>query len=185
MRFLVIFLMFLVFMPVSKASTEEIDIAGVEENLLKKDIESAKALVEKTGWNTPLRSEVKDVINCVENLLWFYTYSNQQKDVNKAIAAYPAVMQSYNELPAEIPFSEKFVKNLNDAINGAKKFINKECGKDYSKIRVGMKLERVQKCVGEFYLQGQTEKKGAVYDYYTRGDSWLYVKKGRIVAWGD
>lgn len=61
----------------------------------------------------------------------------------------------------------------------------KLCGNDYNQIRVGMKLDRVMKCSGEFYLQGQTTKNGIIYDYYTRGDSWLYISKGRVVAWGD
>lgn len=63
--------------------------------------------------------------------------------------------------------------------------LQRECEKDFGQIRVGMKLERVQKCVAEFFLRGQVKTKDGVVDHYTRGDSWLYVKKGKVVAWGD
>lgn len=60
----------------------------------------------------------------------------------------------------------------------------KQCGTDYKNLRVGMKLDRVQKCVAEFFLRGQVKTKNGVVDHYTRGDSYIYVKKGRVVAWG-
>lgn len=63
--------------------------------------------------------------------------------------------------------------------------LQKQCGKDYGQIKVGMNLDRVQKCVAEFFLSGQISTKNGIVDHYTRGDSWLYVKKGKIVAWGD
>lgn len=63
--------------------------------------------------------------------------------------------------------------------------LQKQCGNDYKNLRVGMKLDQVQKCVAEFFLRGQVETKNGVFDHYTRGDSYLYVKKGRVVAWGE
>lgn len=66
----------------------------------------------------------------------------------------------------------------------AEKTLRRECSKDYGQLRVGMKLDRVQKCVAEFSLKGQIKTKDGVVDHYTRGDSWLYVKKGKVVAWG-
>jgi len=63
--------------------------------------------------------------------------------------------------------------------------LQKECGGDYGQIRVGMTLTRVQKCVAEFFLRGQIKTKNGVVDHYTRGNSWMYVKKGKVVAWGD
>lgn len=63
--------------------------------------------------------------------------------------------------------------------------LQKECGKDYGEIRVGMKLARVQRCVGEFFLSGQRSSKYGTVDYYTRGDAYLFVKKGKVVAWGN
>ncbi|WP_173201852.1 hypothetical protein [Geobacter sp. SVR] len=62
--------------------------------------------------------------------------------------------------------------------------VQKACGKDYGQIRVGMTLAQVQKCVGEFFIHGQASWKGSVVDYYTRGGTYLYIKNGRVVAWG-
>lgn len=62
--------------------------------------------------------------------------------------------------------------------------LQKQCGNDYKNLRVGMKLDRVQKCVAEFFLRGQVKTKNGVVDHYTRGDSYIYVKKGKVVAWG-
>jgi hypothetical protein len=169
----------------NEAEHAEINVAGIEEKLLSRDVAGAKAIIEKTRWNAPLRAESESVIECVENILWFYTYLNQKKDIDGAIATYSPMMRSYNGLPEEIPFSVKLVKVINDSIDGAEKFINKECGNDFGKIKVGMKLDQVQKCVAEFYLRGQLKTKDGVVDHYTRGDSYLYIKKGRVVAWGD
>lgn len=63
--------------------------------------------------------------------------------------------------------------------------MEKLCGADYGEIRVGEKLSRVQECFGEVYLHGQIQTKYGVVSSYTRGDVWLYVKKGKVVAWGD
>ena len=67
----------------------------------------------------------------------------------------------------------------------------KSCGDDYMKIRVGMKVSQVQKCYGEFHLQGQVKTKdGVVSEYrrgngYVEGSEYLYIKDGRVVAWGE
>lgn len=72
-----------------------------------------------------------------------------------------------------------------DAQNEAhEEALQKQCGNDYKNLRVGMKLDRVQKCVAEFFLRGQVKTKNGVVDHYTRGDSYIYVKKGKVVAWG-
>lgn len=166
-----------------KISADKVDTAVIEEKLLSRDIKAAKAIVEKYRLDAPLLNESELVINCVENILWFNTFLNQDHDTNAAIIAYAPMMQSYNNLPDEIPFSEKLVNAINGSINQAEKFINKECGKDYGQIRVGMSLSRVQKCVGEFFQHGQVKGKHGTIDYYTRGDIHLYVKKGKVVAW--
>lgn len=62
--------------------------------------------------------------------------------------------------------------------------LQKECGDEYDQIRIGMKLTRVQQCVGEFYLRGQVKTKNGVVDHYTRDGAYLYVKDGNVVAWG-
>lgn len=168
-----------------EVSADKVDTAEIEEKLLSRDIEAAKAIVEKYEWNAPLRHESELVIDCVENILWFYKYLNQDHDVSAAIAAYAPMMQSYNNLPDEIPFSDKFVKTINTSIDQAEKFIEKECGQDYGQIRMGMKLSRVQKCVGEYFLRGQTKNRFGIVDEYGRGDTYLFVKDGKVVAWGN
>lgn len=166
-----------------KILIEKVDTAVIEEKLLSRDIEAAKTIVEKYRWDAPMRHESELVIDCVENILWFNTFLNQDHDTNAAIVAYAPMIQSCNNLPDEIPFSEKLVNAINGSIDQAEKFIAKECGKDYGQIRVGMTLSRAQKCVGEFFLHGQIEGKHGTVDYYTRGDIRLYVKKGKVVAW--
>lgn len=168
-----------------EVSSDKVNTAEIEEKLVSRDIEAAKAIVGKYEWNAPLRHESELVIDCIENILWFYTYLNQDRDVSAAIAAYAPMMQSYNSLPEEIPFSDKFVKTINDSIDQAEKFIEKECGQDYGQIRVGMKLSRVQKCVGEYFLRGQTKSRFGTVDEYGRGDTYVFVKGGKVVAWGN
>lgn len=63
--------------------------------------------------------------------------------------------------------------------------LQKQCGNDYKNLKVGMKLARVQKCVAEFFLRGQVRTKNGVVDHYTRGSAYLYVKNGKVVAWGN
>jgi len=181
--FFILFALTLWACPFSYAS--EVDISGIEEKLLVRDIKGAQNILNKSRWNAPLHDEAELTINCIKNTLIFYTYLNQNKDVKSAISAYVPMIGSCNELPQESSFSQKFVTALNSAIDGADKFIAKECGNDYDKIRIGMKLDRVQKCVAEYFLRGQVKTKNGVVDHYARGDSWMYVKKGKVVAWGD
>ena len=70
-------------------------------------------------------------------------------------------------------------------IAAAEEVRQKQCGKDYGQVKVGMKLSRIQKCTGEFNLHGQVKWNKSIVDYYTRGDVYLYVKNGKVVAWGE
>lgn len=88
----------------------------------------------------------------------------EQEKIRKNVEAEQAVIEAQNEADEEAR--------------------QKQCGNDYKNLRVGMTLDRVQKCVAEFFLRGQVKTKNGVVDHYTRGDSYIYVKKGRVVAWG-
>ncbi len=63
--------------------------------------------------------------------------------------------------------------------------LQKQCGSDYKNLKIGMKIDRVQKCVAEFFLRGQVKTKNGVVDHYSRDGKHLYVKNGRVVAWGN
>ncbi|MDD2853852.1 MAG: hypothetical protein PHY09_18345 [Desulfuromonadaceae bacterium] len=107
----------------------------------------------------------------------------------EAIAYYPYLIQAYNDLPDKYHFSERFTRGLKGgadrSIEWAEKFVKKECGDDYQKIRVGMKISQVQKCVAEYFLHGQMKLGQDVVDHYKRGAAYLYVQNGTVTAWGE
>jgi hypothetical protein len=107
---------------------------------------------------------------------------------NKAVAAQAAKKKAKSEKwakeeeirkKAEAEQAEIDAQHEADEVNK-----QKACGKDYMNIRVGMTLDRVEKCVGEFFLHGQIKSKHGAVDHYTRGNTYLYIKNGRVVAWG-
>lgn len=135
-----------------------------------------------------LSNEINRVKDYFERNNVFYKLAVVKGEEANAIANYQSLIQAYNDMPKEYHFSDKFSRGIATGVewsmDWAEQFVKKECGEDYLNIRVGMKLSKVQKCVGEFYLRGQMNTKAGVVDHYTRGDSYLYVKKGRVVAWG-
>lgn len=104
--------------------------------------------------------------------------ADQQAKKERARQEAQAQQKEFRRFEAE----QAAIAAENEAMNKA---LQKECGKDYGQIRVGMKLSRVQKCNGEFYLHGQVQWKGRTVDYYTRGEAFLYIKNGKVVAWGE
>ena len=61
----------------------------------------------------------------------------------------------------------------------------KVCGDDLGEIRVGMKLSRVEQCFGKFFLVGQFKANKDIYFKYRRGDTYLHVRDGRVIAWNS
>lgn len=61
----------------------------------------------------------------------------------------------------------------------------KECGADFGRIQLGMLFPRVEKCVGEFTLRGQTQLNGGVVEQYSRGNMFVYIKDGKVVSWSE
>jgi len=61
--------------------------------------------------------------------------------------------------------------------------LQKECGDDYKNIKVGMTLDRANKCYGEFFQRGQVQTKYGIVSRYSRGGVHLFVKNGQILAW--
>lgn len=160
-------------------------LAKIETALMARNIESARHELKKGSFGWEAKDDVERVIECVNKILEFYTYMNQKKDTQAAIALYAPAIQACNAIPDPIPFSDKLANAINTSLDGAEKFINKECGKDYGQIRVGMSLKQVNKCYGEIFLHGQAKWKGGSVDYYTRGNTYIYAKNGKVVAWGE
>ena len=157
------------------------DLTKVEEKILARDLEGAKQL--STGLERSLAYESEDVVDYLEKYFVFAELAADKNEAANAIANYGHLVQAFGKLPDDLHFSASFVKLLNDTLKRADAFIEKECGRDYMDIRVGMTLSRVQKCVGEFFLKGQLTTKSGVVDHYTRGGAYLYVKNGKVVAW--
>lgn len=56
-----------------------------------------------------------------------------------------------------------------------------KCGKDYQRLRVGMKLSRLEDCVGATYETETVTEKGRIETYRTTFD-WVHVKNGVVVG---
>jgi hypothetical protein len=54
-----------------------------------------------------------------------------------------------------------------------------KCGKDFHRVRVGMRWERVRQCAGEFEVRAQDER-GTVYE---AAGGLVRVENGRVTRW--
>jgi len=167
----------------SKLAPVSYDLSQVEGKIISRDLEGARQL--SVGLERSLKDEAEDVIDYYEKYFAFANLAVVKSEATNAIAYYQYLVQAFGKLPDELHFSADFVKLINDTLKRADNFVDRECGKDYMNIRVGMQLPRVQKCVGEFFLRGQAKRKEGIVDYYTSGGAYLYVKNGRVVAWGN
>lgn len=57
----------------------------------------------------------------------------------------------------------------------------RKCGKDYQRLRIGMKLTRLEDCVGATYETETVTEKGRVETYRTTFD-WVHVKNGVVIG---
>lgn len=114
----------------------------------------------------------------------------KKKYYDDLYAKQAAERRAAEEDSRQLRLKEEEIKNKAEAEQEAQyeaeeEALQKQCGNDYKNLRVGMKLDRVQKCVAEFFLRGQMKTKKGVVDHYSRGGTYLYVKNGRVVAWGE
>lgn len=58
----------------------------------------------------------------------------------------------------------------------------RKCGKDYMTLRIGMKIQRVEECLGAVYVTETTSKSGVTETYRTTFDL-VQVKDGRVVSY--
>lgn len=171
-------------------SNEDV-LAKIEERMMARDYKSAKEILQSSPicedreLYISIMDEVDAITDYAEKCSNFFALAATPGEENNAIANYELLVKAYDFLPDNLHFSEKYIGFINSAFQDAEKYVQKECGNDYGQIRAGMKLSRVQKCVGEFFLHGQVKGKYGLVDYYTRGDTYLYVKNGRVVAWGE
>ncbi|MDD5106091.1 MAG: hypothetical protein PHC49_10790 [Desulfuromonadaceae bacterium] len=205
MRKLVLILSFLMLLPFQVFGGDAVindTITKIEANIIgadgnfKGDFKGAKEVLKASQmWKSDeklyraLSDEIDKYEQYYERWEAFYKLALAKEDETAAIANYPYLVQAYNDLPDKYHFSERFTRGLKggaeSSINWAEKFVRKECGDDYQKIRVGMKLAQVQKCVAEYFLHGQTGFGGSVVDYYKRGGAYLYVRNGIVEGWGE
>ena len=66
-----------------------------------------------------------------------------------------------------------------DALEREQAERKKKCGKDYQRVRRGMKWSRVQACAGPFTMVSE-DALGAV---YKADGGWVRVHRGRVVRW--
>lgn len=194
MRKLALLLIFMVMLPCYAIGSEYADIvAKIEEKIKVKDFKGAQEILRSSPIydDRMLYMDLEREIESVGEYAKRYDEFKElaaAKDKTEAIHYYHYLVQGYNALPDSYHFSPEFSSAIASAMEGsidrAEKLVNKECGDDYGQIRVGMKLERAEKCNGEFYLHGQVQYKGSTVDYYTRGDTYLYISNGKVVAWG-
>lgn len=71
-------------------------------------------------------------------------------------------------------------KRAADVVQERKKL----CGDDYLTPKIGMSIERAQKCVGNFRLTSQLNRADGVVSTYSAVRTYLHVIDGRIVSWG-
>lgn len=126
----------------------------------------------------------KYVIRYFDQYLAFVDFASTKGDEGMAIESYKNLIDLYNWIPKQLS-SEKIVNLINTTMEKSNQFYVTQCGADYNQIKVGMAFSRIKKCVGEFKLQGQVERKEGTFDYYKRGRDYLYVKNGTVVAWGE
>lgn len=192
MKVIILCLCFLIFLPQISRANDYADVfVKIEEKLMARDFTSAKSILDSSSirQDRQLYRSVVDEIGAISDFSDkcqdFFSLASKPGEEMNAIANYAPLVNAYNSLPDKLHFSERYVGFINSAIHKAEQYVQNECGKDYGQIRAGMKLSRVQKCNGEFYLHGQVQWKGRTVDYYTRGDAFLYIKNGRVVAWGE
>lgn len=185
MRYLLVIVVSAILFPSQVIATGGIDLSDIEIKILARDMAGARNELKTSGLNRTIKNEVEDVITYMEKYLTFADTAEKKGEETNAIAQYQYVLQAYNDLPDNLHFSSNFVTLTNDTIKRARAFVDNQCGKDYGQIRVGMKLSRVQKCVGPFTLRGQVKGKNGILDHYTRGGSYIYTKNGQVVAWGE
>jgi len=58
-----------------------------------------------------------------------------------------------------------------------------ECGDDYATPRIGMTLERANRCVGTFKLVSQLNRADGVVSTYRAGRIHIHVMGGKVAAW--
>jgi len=161
-------------------------MAEIEAKILAKDFDNAKKLVNSLpGSNWQRDADINDVISYFEALESFRSLVSAPGKTSEAIAAYAPLVNCYNHLPDPLLFSEYMDGFIEGSIVKSERYMNDVCGDDYQNIKVGMKLSRVQQCYGEVFLRGQVKTKNGIVDQYGRGGLWLYVKKGRVIAWGE
>jgi len=159
----------------------------IETKLLANDISAAEEIVKANFLSDDwmLRSDVNQVINFFSVLYKFRALVDNPKQSTEAVKAYASVVMAYDRLPKEIPFSQYLAGFIEGSLQKSEAFITKECGTDYKKLRLGMKLSRAQKCVADFELVGETKLNGSTVSTYYRANTYLYVKNGEIVSWNS
>lgn len=177
---------FYAFCDVDEASI----LAKVEARILVSDYEGADRELKSDDFNdirrfNSLSDEVERVIDYCKAYSNFNKLASSKGKEADAIASYENLIKVYNALPENLRFSDNFINQLETSFTNAQKYITKQCGNEYRKIRVGMSLSRVQKCYGgELFLRGQVHTKFGTVSEYGRGNVYLYIKNGKVAAWG-
>lgn len=62
--------------------------------------------------------------------------------------------------------------------------LKRQCGKDYMTLRVGMKIKRLEQCLGAIYETETVTAKGRIVTYRTTFD-WVYVQNGIVTGYTE
>lgn len=60
--------------------------------------------------------------------------------------------------------------------------LKRKCGKDYMALRIGMKITRLEECLGAIYDTETVSQTGVVKTYRTTHD-WVYVQNGVVTGY--
>jgi len=192
MKTTAIILIFIFILPCYAFCESQEDIlTKIEAKMMQNDFHGAQDILKSSiirkdrSLFLTIQDEIDSISSYSEKCADFFSSAKTPGEEAQAIASYELLVKAYDFIPKNLHFSEKYIGFINSSVEQAKQFVNKKCGDDYGQIRVGMKLSRIQKCVGEFSLRGQVKGKYGVVDHYTRLDTYLFVKNGKVVAWGD
>jgi len=149
-------------------------IAEFRETLAKPDAQDWQRKSAKEGWGE-LVQYAKDLMDRSFKL------SKMKADPNKSCDVMTKVAGQLMYLPCDPDAPKKPWETEEEKEEAA---LKRQCGKDYMALRVGMKIKRLEQCLGAIYETETVTQKGTIETYRTT-HNWVYVQNGVVTGFTD